>query len=127
MAAEDAAEAKRRGGDGIVLSNHGGRQLDAAPAPFDLIGEVRAAVGDDFAIIADSGVRRGADIAKMIAAGADFVLAGRAFLYGAAAGGADGIRMSYDILRDELDKCMGQIGATDISALRTFGLRSAAA
>ncbi len=122
MAVEDAVEARRRGADGIVLSNHGGRQLDAAPAPFDLIAPIRRMVGRDFAIIADSGVRRGADIAKMLAAGADFVLCGRAFLYGAAAGGPAGIRKSYEFLRDELDRCMAQVGATDIDTLRALPL-----
>ena len=125
MAVEDALEARRRGGDGIVLSNHGGRQLDAAPAPFDLIQPIRQAVGPGFAIIADSGVRRGADVAKMLAAGADFVLCGRAFLYGAAAGGPAGIEKSYEFLRDELDRCMAQVGATDIDALRALPLRRA--
>lgn len=123
MALEDARIAEARGADGIVLSNHGGRQLDAAPAPFDCIAEVRAAVGDDFAVLVDSGVRRGADVAKMIAAGADYVFVGRALLYGAAAGGAAGAEKAFEILRDELDKCMGQVGAPDIAALHSIELR----
>ena len=72
--------------------------------------------------MADSGIRRGADIAKMLAAGADYVFLGRAMLYGAAAGGMEGARKAFDILADELDKCMAQIGTPDIPALRRIGV-----
>lgn len=123
MAAEDARLAKEYGADGVVLSNHGGRQLDAAPASFDCIAETRSVVGDDFVILADSGVRRGADIAKMLAAGADFVFLGRAMFYGVAAGGAAGAEKAFDILAQELDTCMGQIGVADVPSLRQAELR----
>jgi len=122
MDADDAVAAQKHGADGIIVSNHGGRQLDAAPSPIDCLPAIRAAVGNDFVVMADSGIRRGADIAKMLAAGADYVFLGRAMLYGAGAGGMEGARKAFDILADELDKCMAQIGAPDIASLRRIGL-----
>jgi len=118
QAAEDAALARDHGADGIILSNHGGRQLDAAPAPIDCLAAVRDRIGGDIAVMADSGVRRGADIARLIAAGADFVFVGRAALYGVGAGGAAGVGRALAILREELDLCLGQIGCPTIERLR---------
>lgn len=118
LSASDAQEAARLGVDGIVISNHGGRQLDAAPAPIEVLSAIREAVGEDLALMLDSGVRRGADIAKALALGADFVFVGRATLYGVAAGGEAGARRALTLLTDELDRCLGQIGCPDVSRLR---------
>lgn len=123
MAAADAVLARDRGADGIILSNHGGRQLDAAPAPIECLAEVRQAVGESFTVMIDGGVRRGADIARLIAAGADFVFAGRALLYGVAAAGPAGAEKALSILRDELDLCLGQIGCPTIARLRGAEIR----
>jgi L-lactate dehydrogenase (cytochrome)/(S)-mandelate dehydrogenase len=100
-----------------VLSNHGGRQLDSAPAPIEVLPEIREAVGDRLVIALDSGVRRGSDIVKALALGADFVFIGRATLYGVAAAGQAGAEKALGFLRDELDRCMGQIGRTSIDQL----------
>ena len=123
MSAADAVLARDRGADGIIVSNHGGRQLDAAPAPIECLAEVRAATGPSFTMMVDSGVRRGADIARLIAAGADFVFAGRAMLYGVAAAGQAGAEKALSILRDELDLCLGQIGCPTIDRLREAEIR----
>jgi L-lactate dehydrogenase (cytochrome)/(S)-mandelate dehydrogenase len=118
MSIEDAKQAKALGAEGIVLSNHGGRQLDAAPSPIEVLPALREAVGDDMAILFDSGIRRGSDIGKALALGADFCFVGRATLYGAAAAGQAGVERSLDILRDELDRFLGQSGYPDIKNLR---------
>ena len=116
----DAEECRRIGVDGIVVSNHGGRQLDPAPAPVEVLGAIRDAAGPGIAIIADSGVTSGADIARALAAGADFVLLGRAFLMGVAALGAPGAAHVVDILRTELRSTMGQIGAKTVAEMPEF-------
>ncbi len=116
-----AAEAKRaveRGIDGIVVSNHGGRQLDSAPAPIEVLPAIRAAVGDGFVLALDSGVRRGSDVAKALALGADFVFIGRATLYGVAAAGQAGAGRAIEFLADELDRFLAQTGCRSIEELR---------
>jgi isopentenyl diphosphate isomerase/L-lactate dehydrogenase-like FMN-dependent dehydrogenase len=117
MSAEDAELAHAHGADGIVLSNHGGRQLDSAPSPIEVLPEISEAIGDRLVIALDSGVRRGADIVKALALGADFVFVGRATLYGVAAAGQKGAEAALGFLRDEFDRCMGQIGRTAIDQL----------
>jgi (S)-mandelate dehydrogenase len=114
----DALLAVEHGVDGIVISNHGGRQLDAAPAPIEVLPAIRAAVGDKLVLCLDSGVRRGPDIAKALALGADYVFLGRATLYGAAAAGQTGATKAVDFLRDELDRCLAQIGCPTVAGLR---------
>lgn len=111
MHPDDAQRALDAGVDGIVVSNHGGRQLDCAPAPVDVFPAIRAAVGGRLALMLDSGVRRGADVIKAKALGADFVFVGRATLYGVAAGAQAGAQRAIDILREEIDLIMAQIGA----------------
>jgi L-lactate dehydrogenase (cytochrome)/(S)-mandelate dehydrogenase len=103
----------------VVVSNHGGRQLGSVPASIEALPAIRQAVGPDFALLLDSGVRSGDDIAKALAAGADFVLLGRSFLYGTAALGAErGAAVTIDILRGELDTAMAQLGCSSLAELR---------
>jgi L-lactate dehydrogenase (cytochrome) len=97
------------GADGIVVSNHGGRQLDAARSPVEILPKVCAAVGDRLTVLADSGVNSGADIARMLAKGATAVLAGRAFVYGIGALGRAGGEHTIELLRDELKHFLGQL------------------
>jgi L-lactate dehydrogenase (cytochrome)/(S)-mandelate dehydrogenase len=112
---EDALRCVAIGADGIIVSNHGGRQLDRAPASVDMFPAIKAAIGDKATIMLDSGVRRGADIATALCLGADFVFVGRATLYGLAAGGLPGIRKAIAILRHETETVGRHIGCGRIS------------
>ena len=115
--ADDAVKAIEYGVDGIVVSNHGGRNMDSAAASIDVLPEIAEAVGNRATIILDSGVRRGSDIAKALALGAKAVLTGRATLYGTAAGGEAGALKAVDILRNELDKTMAYTGCCSVDEL----------
>ncbi len=106
----DAALAAERGCQAIVLSNHGGRQLDGAPAPVDLVAPVVDAVAGRAAVICDGGVRRGSDIVKAVALGADACMAGRFYLYGLGAGGEPGVDYAIELLADEIRRTMALIG-----------------
>ena len=117
MHPEDARIATRMGIDGLIVSNHGARQLDMMPSPLDMLPMIRAAVGPDVPLLLDSGVRRGSDIVAALCMGADFVLTGRATLYGATAGGLAGVRKAVSILQREIDLVMGQLGAVNLAAL----------
>jgi isopentenyl diphosphate isomerase/L-lactate dehydrogenase-like FMN-dependent dehydrogenase len=110
MRVEDAKEAACRGVDGIVVSNHGGRNMDSAPSPLEVLPGIAAAVRGRTTIIVDSGVRRGSDIVKALALGADCVLAGRATLYGVSAAGQLGAEKALSILDTEMRKTMAYIG-----------------
>ena len=110
LSREDARTAKQTGADAIIVSNHGARQLDAAPAPLQVIAEIRKTVGKDFPIIMDSGVESGLDIARLLASGADFVLIGRGFAYSVAALGKNGPDHAFHILASELKNVMSQLG-----------------
>ena len=114
---DDARRALEAGCDGIIISNHGGRQFDRAPTPLSSLPAIKAAVGGKIPVMLDGGVRRGADIVVALASGADFVFVGRAILYGAVAGGLAGANRAFDILRDEMDRTMGQIGRVRIEEL----------
>ncbi len=120
----DAKRAADEGYDGVIVSNHGGRQLDAAPATIDALPRVRATVGDRIAVMVDGGIRTGEDIAKAIVSGADFVWLGRAFLYAIAALGPEaGPRKVIDLLRDEFDRALAMLGChsvADITADRLW-------
>ena len=113
----DARLALQHGVDGVVVSNHGGRQLDGAVAAIDALPAIAAAVGERMPVLFDSGVRRGSDIVKALALGADFVFTGRATLYGAAAGGEAGIVRALELLRTETDRVMALLGCSSVSAL----------
>lgn len=109
---EDALLAADLGVDGIVLSNHGGRQLDLAPAPVELLGPVRAAVGDRIEVLVDGGILRGTDIVAALGRGASGTLVGRAYLYGLMAGGLDGVRRAVAILEKEVRTTLQLLGVT---------------
>lgn len=114
----DARTAVACGADGVVLSNHGGRQLDTSVHPLQILQEAREALGDQAQILIDSGLRRGSHIVKALALGADGVLIGRPVLYGVAAGGQTGAALALRILTDELDRCAALSGARNIGELR---------
>src|SRR5262245_12153090 len=114
---EDAVIAADYGLDGVVVSNHGGRYLDSAPAPLQLVPEFRRAVGDRLKIIIDSGARRGSDIVKAIAVGADMVMSGRPTLYGSAAAGEAGAYRALEIFQTEMDRIMAQLGLNSVDEI----------
>ncbi len=107
---DDAVKAMEYGVDGIVVSNHGGRNMDSVVASIDVLPDIAEAVGDRGTVILDSGVRRGSDIAKALALGAKAVLTGRATLYGTAVGGQAGAFKAVNLIRNELDKTMAYTG-----------------
>lgn len=114
---DDAVAAVKAGADAIILSNHGGRQLDRAVTPVLLIPEVRKAIGKKAEIHVDTGIMHGADIVACLAAGADFVWIGRAYLYGLMAGGREGVDRSIEILKGEMIRTMKLLGTRSLSEL----------
>lgn len=114
---DDAARAADAGADAVVLSNHGGRVLDFALAPILALPDVRAAVGRRVTVIVDSGYRRGSDVVKALALGADAVMVGRAPLHGTAAAGHAGALRALEIYRDEIDRVMALLGARSVREL----------
>jgi L-lactate dehydrogenase (cytochrome) len=119
MAVEDVLTAKECGADGVILSNHGGRQLDGAVSPLRVLPGVVAAVGD-WPVMMDGGIRRGTDVLKAIALGARFVFVGRPFNYAASIGGEAGVAHAIDILATELNRDMGLL---DLNSLSETGPR----
>jgi len=111
---EDARIARAAGADGIIVSNHGGRQLDGAVSPLRVLPQVVAAC-PDIPVMMDSGVRRGTDVLKALALGAKFVFAGRPFAYAAAIGGEPGVAHAIRLLADEIFRDMAMLGATDLA------------
>ncbi len=112
--AEDALLAVKAGADAIVVSNHGGRQLDGAPSTISMLPKIAAAVGDAVEVHLDGGIRSGQDVLRAIALGAKGTYIGRAFLYGLGAGGEAGVTRALEIIRKELEVTMGLCGRTDI-------------
>ena len=110
MRPDDAEKCVERGADGIVVSNHGGRNMDSAPATLDVLPGIVKAVGHKTNVIVDSGVRRGSDLVKCLALGAKLALTGRATLYGVGAGGQAGAEKALAILKDELRRTMSYVG-----------------
>jgi isopentenyl diphosphate isomerase/L-lactate dehydrogenase-like FMN-dependent dehydrogenase len=102
LTAEDALLAAEHGAAGVIVSNHGGRQLDGVPATLDVLPEIAEAVGERMEVLVDGGIRRGTDVLKALALGARAAMAGRAVLWGLAAGGEDGVVRVLEILRDEI-------------------------
>jgi L-lactate dehydrogenase (cytochrome) len=117
LSAEDAKRAQAAGATGVIISNHGGRQLDSAPAPIDCIAPMRDAVGKSFELICDGGIRRGTHVLKALALGANACSIGRPYLYGLAAGGEAGVERVLRLLRAEVERDMMLIGATSIAEL----------
>ena len=114
---EDARRLADVGVDGIVLSNHGGRQLDRAPVPFHLLPSVAKEVGADLEILLDTGIMNGADVVAALALGAKFTLIGRAYLYGLMAGGREGVDRTIAILSGQIARTMRLLGVTDLAEL----------
>jgi isopentenyl diphosphate isomerase/L-lactate dehydrogenase-like FMN-dependent dehydrogenase len=123
LTVEDAQLAAQHGADGIFISNHGGRQLDGVPAPLEVLPQIAHAVGDQLALAVDGGFRRGSDIVKALALGADMVFVGRPALYGAAAGGEAGVRRTLQIFRSEVDRVLALLGCRSIDELGPQFLR----
>ncbi|WP_396667874.1 alpha-hydroxy-acid oxidizing protein [Microbacterium sp. R86528] len=114
---EDSKRLIDAGVDGIILSNHGGRQLDRAPIPFHLLPQVVREVGKDATVMVDTGIMNGADIVASIALGAKFTLIGRAYLYGLMAGGRQGVDRTIGILRSEIERTMRLLGVASLDEL----------
>ena len=114
---EDCRNAAAAGASAVMLSNHGGRQLDGAPAPVDCIADVADALGDQLEIICDGGIRRGSHIVKALALGASAVGIGRAYLYALAAGGQPGVERALGLLQDELRRTLALVGCDSVSDL----------
>ena len=127
---DDAREAARRGVNGLIVSNHGGRQLDVAPSPLEMLPAIRDAVGDQVELILDSGVRSGSDVVIARCLGARAAIFGRPPLFGVAAAGQPGVARVLQIMRNEIDMVLAQIGCKsfqelDASYLWTGATRSA--
>ena len=117
LSVEDAVKMQQAGADGIYVSNHGGRQLDSAPASITVLPQMRQALGADYPIVADSGFRDGESIIKALALGADYVMLGRPFSYGIAADGQRGLNTVIQLLADQISAAMAQIGVTDMDSI----------
>ena len=115
MNSEDAMKIKEAGADAIQVSNHGGRQLDSATASINALPLIRKALGDDFPILFDSGIRSGSDILRALALGANFVMFGRPLMYAIGADGARGLRRIINLIKEELSTNLGLVGLTDIN------------
>lgn len=119
--ARDAERAVKIGATGIIVSNHGGRQLDHTPAPIEVLPEIAAAVNGRAEVILDGGIRRGTDVLKALALGAKACMIGRPYLYGLAAGGEAGVGRALEILRSELERDIKLLGCRSVAELdRTF-------
>ena len=116
---DDALKSLTYGVDGIIVSNHGGRNMDSAAATLAVLPEIAEAVGDKCTIILDSGIRRGSDIVKAMALGAKAVLTGRATLYGTAVGGQEGAAKAIGIVKTEMDKTMAYTGMNTVDEIST--------
>ena len=119
MSPADAKLAAEHGAAGIVVSNHGGRQLDTVPAAIDVLPSIVDATGDNLEIMLDSGVRRGTDILKALALGAKAVMVGRPIMWGVAIGGDAGVRHVLEILRTEFDHALALSGCTCVGDITT--------
>jgi isopentenyl diphosphate isomerase/L-lactate dehydrogenase-like FMN-dependent dehydrogenase len=123
MSGEDALRAVEAGCDGIVVSNHGGRQLDGVPATIDVLPEVVGAVGDRAEVLLDGGIRRGSDVVKALALGARACLIGRPWLFGLAIGGEAGVTRVLQTFAAEIDRTLALVGVTDCASLDSSVLR----
>jgi isopentenyl diphosphate isomerase/L-lactate dehydrogenase-like FMN-dependent dehydrogenase len=117
LCADDARRAEAAGADGVFVSNHGGRQLDGALSPIEALPEIADAVGKRIAVVLDGGVRRGSDVVKALALGAQMVFVGRATLYGASVAGEAGALRAIEILRSEVDRVMALLGCESVAEI----------
>ena len=117
MSEQDAIKIKEAGADGIQVSNHGGRQLESATSAINALPLIRKAVGQEFPLLFDSGIRSGGDIVRALAFGADYVMIGRPLMYAIGADGARGLRKILDIIKGELSTTLGLVGLTDINEI----------
>jgi L-lactate dehydrogenase (cytochrome) len=128
MSVDDARHAADIGATAVIVSNHGGRQMDGAAAPIEVLPAIAAAVGDRIDVILDGGVRRGSHVLKALALGAKACGIGRPYLFGLGAGGEEGVKKALDILKSELIRSMRLCGCTDVADLdkgivsRHFGI-----
>jgi isopentenyl diphosphate isomerase/L-lactate dehydrogenase-like FMN-dependent dehydrogenase len=114
---QDAKDLAKAGVEGIVLSNHGGRQLDRAPIPFHLLPEVVREVGKDLEVHVDTGIMSGADVVASVALGAKFTMVGRAYLYGLMAGGTEGVDRMFQIVTEQMTRTMRLLGVSSLEEL----------
>ena len=114
---EDAKRCAKYGVDAVLLSNHGGRQLDRAPIPFHLLGQVRKELKKDIEVHIDTGIMHGGDVLAAIAHGAQFTYIGRAYLYGLMAGGQEGVERSLEILKGQMSRSMKLLGVSSLEEL----------
>jgi 4-hydroxymandelate oxidase len=126
LTAEDADRGAAAGASGIIVSNHGARNLDTVPATVDALPEVAGRIGGRIPILVDGGIRRGTDIVKAVALGATAVLIGRPYCYGLAVGGAAGVQRVVDILRTELEMAMQLMGRRSLKEIDRSALWSLA-
>ena len=119
---DDARQALDAGVDGLIVSNHGGRQVDGALGALDALPDVRDAVGEEFPVLFDSGIRTGADVFKALALGADAVCLGRPYMWGLALGGQAGVEQVLRCLLAELDLTLALSGHTEIAQLERSAL-----
>jgi (S)-mandelate dehydrogenase len=124
MHSDDAEMAIKIGYDGILVSNHGGRQMDASPAPVEVLSDIVAVVGGKATVMVDSGFSSGLDIVRGLALGAQFVFCGRAFMWGLSALGETGVDHVVDLLTDEIALTLTQIGCPDVAKLNTSWLKN---
>jgi (S)-mandelate dehydrogenase len=117
LSVEDAQQALACGMQGVILSNHGGRQLDGAISPMEVLAEIRRCCGPEAIILIDSGFRRGTDVVKALALGANAVLLGRPMLYGVAADGEAGASRALQMFTEDIDRTLGQLGCSELSEL----------
>ena len=123
MTPEDAEKAIEIGASAIVISNHGGRQLDSAAAPLDVLPEIAKRVNGRVEILIDGGIRRGSDIVKAIALGADACLIGRPWVYGLAAKGEEGVGIAIDVLASEVKRTLQLLGCKSIKDIKRKHIR----
>ena len=117
QSADDAKRAVQVGASALMISNHGGRQLEGTPAPVDCVAPIRDAVGDKLELIVDGGIRRGTHVLKALALGANACSIGRAYLYGLASGGQPGVERVLGLLKNELDRSMALLGCRTIGEI----------
>jgi len=117
LTAEDARRSVDEGAAAVVVSNHGGRQLDGAPAALRVLPEIVAAVRDQAEVLMDSGIRRGSDVVKALCLGARAVLCGRAYAYGLAVAGESGVAQALEILREDMERILKLLGCSSVSEL----------